>query len=125
MRLGAFDRNPIWVYFPFIDKHPPTRKIWRSNARVNQTFGHIAFFRGADEGRLPDPTWLERFRANDPDGFDFRGFEFIELFAQALKNKPFRKLTEAQKEALFKTCEDSISDHMPIWVRLPRPGFRD
>ena len=39
------------VYFPFIDKHPRLDRILRSNARLNQTFDQIGFFRGSDETR--------------------------------------------------------------------------
>lgn len=111
------------VYFPFIDKHPITKKIIRTNARQNQTFDQIAFFRDPKEAGLPDHSWRAAMSGTNPDGYQFNVFNFTDLFAQALRRKPYDDLTTAQKKALGKKFEHSVSDHMPIWVRIPRPGF--
>lgn len=111
------------VYFPFIDAHPITNENIRTNARDNQTFDQIGFFRGAEERRLPNDLWKALIKAAEPDGFDYGVFNFADLFARALKNKAYARLTKAEKKALGKKFEHSVSDHLPIWVRLPRPGF--
>lgn len=111
------------IYFPFIDKHPKTGKHIRSNARNDETFDQIAFFRGSKEDRLPNDTWATPQTGEDPDGFNYGVFNFADIFARALKNKAYSQLDKTEKAALGKFFEHSVSDHMPIWVRLPRPGF--
>jgi endonuclease/exonuclease/phosphatase family metal-dependent hydrolase len=111
------------VYFPFIDAHPITSENIRTNARDNQTFDQIGFFRGKKERRLPNDLWKPLIKTAELDGFDYGVFNFADLFARALKNKAYARLTKAEKEAFGKKFEDSVSDHLPIWVRLPRPGF--
>jgi endonuclease/exonuclease/phosphatase family metal-dependent hydrolase len=106
------------VYFPFIDPHPATSAILRTNARADQTYDHIAFF--GHDNRMPNHVHTELAR-KAPDGFDFGVFNFADLFAEALHGKPLAKLGSAQKAALYKKFEHDVSDHMPIWVRLPRP----
>ena len=117
------DRNERRVYFPFIDPHPSTGKHHRSNARINVTFDQIAFFKAKDELRIPNDTWREMIRPQEADGFDYGVFNFVELFAQSLKGKSYDDLTSAQRNDLAKKYEHSVSDHLPLWVRLPRPGF--
>jgi endonuclease/exonuclease/phosphatase family metal-dependent hydrolase len=111
------------IYFPFIEKHPVTGKEIRTNARHNQTYDQIAFFRGASEKQLPNDRWRDSFDSSDPDGFDFGVFNFADLFARVIMGKAYLGLSKAQRQALGKHFEHSVSDHMPIWVRLPRPGF--
>lgn len=105
------------VYFPFIDAHP-TDGIVRTNARADQTYDHIAFF-GHDK-RFPNHTHTLRARQT-PDGFDYGVFNFADLFSEALHEKPLAELTNGQRKTLFSKFEHDVSDHMPIWVRLPRP----
>lgn len=111
------------IYFPFIDAHPKFKKVLRTNARANQTFDQIAFFNGAEETRLPNDLWHKRVGKDGPDGFDYGVFNFAELFAQTLLGKSYLRLTKDEKKALGKKFEHSVSDHLPIWVRIPRPGF--
>ncbi|MCH7681191.1 hypothetical protein IID10_17800, partial [candidate division KSB1 bacterium] len=94
------DANVRRVYFPFIDTHPVTKKDIRTNARDSQTFDQIGFFRGADERRLPNDPWRTLINTAEPDGFDYGVFNFADLFARALKNKAYTKLTKAEKKAL-------------------------
>lgn len=112
------------IYFPFIDPHPVTRRQIRTNARQNQTFDQIAFFRNAKEKQLPNDRWRTVADPDDPDAFDYSVFNFADLFARAINNKTYAGLTSAQRKVLGKHFEHSFSDHMPIWVRIPRPGFR-
>jgi endonuclease/exonuclease/phosphatase family metal-dependent hydrolase len=116
-------KNERRIYFPFLDEHPLAKKVFTTNARSNQTFDQIGFFLGAKERRLPNDLWKARIGAGDLDGFDFGVFNFADLFARALKNKSYVSLTKAEKKALGKKFEHTVSDHLPIWVRIPRPGF--
>lgn len=116
-------KNTRRIYFPFLDPHPIAKKVLPTNARSNQTFDQIGFFLGAKEKRLPNDLWTDRIDADDPDGFDYGVFSFADLFARAIKGKSYVDLTKAQKDALGKKFENSVSDHLPIWVRIPRPGF--
>ena len=120
--FGNADRRRI--YFPFIGDHPGTGRPIRTNARQNQTFDQIAFFRGAGEKTLPNDLWRGTMDPNDADAFDFGVFNFADLFAKAIKGKAYLGLSKAERAALGKHFEHSVSDHMPIWVRIPRPGFR-
>ena len=124
----AFGRSNIRrVYFPFIDPHPVSNRVIRTNARQKETFDQIGLFRGRDEERLPDDRWA-RWRAgpgrDDPDGFDYNVFNFADLFAKATLGMTHKSLTAAEVKELGKKFEHRVSDHTPIWVRLPRPGFK-
>jgi hypothetical protein len=92
--------------------------VFRSTARQKDTYDQIAFFN--HDRRLPGPG--QNKKAGDSnDGFDYGVFNFSDLFAEALHGKPLRKLTKTQQRGLFKKFEHDLSDHMPIWVRLPKP----
>jgi hypothetical protein len=128
------------VYFPFIDPHPEVVRlaargedsdelvsstghdapnpVFRTNARVNQTYDHIAFF--GHDTRMPNHEHTTSARAT-PDGFDYGVFNFADLFAEAIHGAPIAALSRSQSKALFAKFEHDVSDHMPIWVRLPRP----
>ena len=111
------------IYFPFLDKHPVQKKVLRTNARSSQTFDQFGFFNGVKETRLPNDVWRGSIARKNSDGFDFGVFDFAELFSQSLKGKAYRTLSKKEKTDLGKRFEHSVSDHLPIWVRLPRPGF--
>jgi len=117
------------VYFPFIDAHPAIHTaalsgatvmdgVIRTNARADQTYDHIAFF--GHDNRLPNHEHTP-FAGRNADGFDYGVFNFVDLFAEALHGVPLFGLTSAQKTKLYAKFEHDVSDHMPIWVRLPRP----
>ncbi len=111
-------KNAATVDFPFFDVHPGAAAVFRSTARLTETYDQIAFFNHDD--RLPTPE------ANDHagsrvDGFDYGVFNFTDLFAEALHGKPFAELTKQQRKDLIARYEHDVSDHLPIWVRLPRP----
>jgi endonuclease/exonuclease/phosphatase family metal-dependent hydrolase len=115
--------NTRRVYFPFIDPDPHTGRFLRSNARNDETFDQIGFFLAEDEKRLPNDRWQTRAGHSGPDGYDYGVFNFADLFSRALLGKPYTQLTKQVRAALGKKFEHSVSDHMPIWVRIPRPGF--
>ena len=56
-------------------------------------------------------------------GPDYGVFDFTDLFSIALnKGKALKELTKAESRAFIKRFEHSVSDHMPIWLRLPLPS---
>lgn len=111
--------NAATVNFPFFDKHGEAAAVFRSTARLKETYDQIALF--SHDDRLPTPD------ANDDagktkDGFDYGVFNFTDLFSQALHQKPYSELTKAEKKTLIAKYEHDVSDHLPIWIRLARPA---
>ena len=116
------------VNFPFLDVHPSRKKIeeaegtqaaiFRTNPRMNQTYDQIALF--IDDERLPNHD-MNRRAGKTEGGFDYRVFDFVELFAQAIHGKAFEELSKTASGALIGKFEHDVSDHMPIWIRLPLP----
>ncbi|MGO1121062.1 hypothetical protein ACTL6U_20370 [Rhodovibrionaceae bacterium A322] len=117
------------VNFPFLDV-PKVRQAsplgnglgrYFSTARMTQTYDQIGFF-GLDAA-LPLHSENDDAGLSGPDHYDYGVFSFADLFTRALKNKErFLTLTEAQQKAFYKRYEHDVSDHHPIWTRLPIPG---
>ena len=109
----------VQVNFPFLDPHPKGNgEVFRTNARQKETFDQIGLF--SRDKRLPD------FRANatmatNPLGPDYGVFNFVELFSHALKGRPYEELRGAEKADFLARFEHKVSDHMPLWIRLPLP----
>ena len=122
-RKAFGDADVRRVYFPFIDKHPRLGKVLKTNARASETYDQIGFFNGRTEKRLPNDRWRGMISAADPDGFDYGVFDFADLFSRTLLQKPYAKLTPQERKTFGASFEHSVSDHLPIWVRIPRPGF--
>jgi len=100
------------VNFPFLDPHP-VHGQYRTNARLNQTFDQIGlFFR---ENGLPTHLDNELMGKNEK-GPDYGVFNFVELFHDALEVKP------EEKKGFYARFEHKVSDHMPLWLRLPLPA---
>jgi endonuclease/exonuclease/phosphatase family metal-dependent hydrolase len=114
--------NSKRIYFPFIGKHPLSKQTIRTNARQNQTFDQIGFFLGKREKGLPQLGWARKIDGK-PDSFNYGVFNFAELFSQVIEKTSYSDLTKTKRKSLGKKFEHSVSDHMPIWVRIPRPGF--
>ena len=53
----------------------------------------------------------------------FGVFDFADLFSQTMRGKSYRGLSADEKKNLGASFEHTVSDHLPIWVRIPRPGF--
>lgn len=126
----AFRRRDIRrVYFPFIDAHPITGKVIRTNARQDQTFDQIGFFRGEKEKRLPNDqwhSWKKKTKSTGPDDYDYGVFNFADLFATVVADgKKYLELDDPARTDLDDKFQHKVSDHMPIWVRLPRPGMNN
>jgi endonuclease/exonuclease/phosphatase family metal-dependent hydrolase len=106
------------VNFPFLGIHPGQREVFRTNARQTETFDQIGLF-SRDE-RLPTVADNQTMGEN-PRGPDFGVFNFGELFSEALHQKKFSELSKKEQRALYKRFEHNVSDHMPIWLRIPLP----
>jgi len=120
-RLKSFNNelgNEVNVNFPFLDPHPTRQEPFRTNARFTQTFDQIGFF--SRDSRLPthkEHTSMGRASR----GPDYGVFEFVNLFSDALIGKPFESLSPGEKREFLARFEHKVSDHMPLWVRLPLP----
>lgn len=115
-RIKVLNRKTgnITVNFPFLNRHRGCRTPFRTNARLTQTYDHIGLF---FEGKC----WLPSFEINTtemgkkPTGPDFGVFNFVDLFTTALK------IDKGDRKQFVKRFEHKVSDHMPIWLRLPLP----
>lgn len=106
------------VNFPFIDVHPKQQQQFRTNARSSETFDQIALF--SRDPRFPT------YKDNAVMGAQLRGpdygvFNFVELFREALGVPPLEKLSAGEKRSFFAKFEHEVSDHLPLWLRLPLP----
>lgn len=106
------------VNFPFLDPHPGLGEPFHTNARLNQTFDQIGLF--ARDRRLPDHAGHARM-GNDPRGPDYGVFNFVELFREALDAPPVESMSSDERRRFFSRFEHKVSDHMPLWLRLPLP----
>lgn len=107
------------VDFPFLDIHPNMTEYFRTNARMEETFDHIGlFFR---ESGLP--TYLDNANmGHNERGPDYGVFNFVALFNDVVSpQKKLIDMTKEEKEEFYGRFEHKVSDHMPIWLRLPLP----
>lgn len=115
-RLGG----QVNVNFPFLDAHPTRSEPFRTNARLTETFDQIGLF-SRDE-RLP--SYKENaYAGSETRGFDYGVFNFVELFCEALYERSFDELTQEKQKEFFRLFEHEVSDHLPLWLRLPLPSI--
>ncbi len=107
------------INFPFLDKHKGHDDVFRTNARLNQTYDHIGLF--AHDPRLPSYD-LNEHMPQTPDGPDYGVFDFMTLFSEATYDKAWQEIGSAERKALWAKAEHAVSDHMPLWLRLPLTG---
>jgi len=103
------------INMPFISVHPGQDDVFRTNARKNQTFDHIAII--ASDRRLPPPHKNDEAGKEGADLFNYGMFDFVKLFFDVLPDET-RANTRKPKYSLF---QHDVSDHMPIWIRLEKP----
>ena len=108
--------------FPFLDIHPAEQQLLTTNARKTETFDHIAFFIDRNEKGLPTTGDNANAGQNGPNDYDYGVFDFMELFAQAIHDTSFHLLPDSTQTDLYKRAKADVSDHMPIWARIPIPG---
>lgn len=107
--------DKVEVNFPFLDPHPMLGDIL-TNSREKQTYDHIACF--SRDNRFPTAIANSEAGRTNPDRFDYGMFNFLTLFRDALySGAP----TAAEQKAMYAKFEFDLSDHMPIWVRMPVP----
>jgi len=110
--------DAVNVNFPFLDTHPTRTEPFTTNARMDQTFDQIGMF--SHDDRLPTFDQNAMMGTN-PRGPDYGVFEFVRLFSDALLGKPFDSLAGSERSDFFARFEHKVSDHMPLWLRLPLP----
>ncbi len=111
----------INVNFPFLDTHPDQRDVFRTNARLSETFDQIGlFFRDSSKNW---PTYQNNIHMGSRyTGPDYGVFNFVKLFHDALGVTPLPdKMSATQKKNFFGRFEHKVSDHMPLWLRLTLP----
>jgi endonuclease/exonuclease/phosphatase family metal-dependent hydrolase len=111
--LNTTTPGGVSVNFPFFDIHPNRTKVFRTNARESETYDHIGLF--SRDNRMPTYEINETEMGKNPRGPDFGVFNFVELFATALG------VPDSERADLIKRFEHKVSDHMPLWLRLPLP----
>jgi hypothetical protein len=85
---------------------------------LSQTFDQIGLF--CRDDRFPAFS-DNRQMGSSRVGPNYGVFEFTQLICKALHGKRLGALTRNQKQELFSRLEHSISDHMPLWLRMPLP----
>ena len=110
------------VNFPFLNVHPNQISLFNTNARKDETFDHVAFFIDKNETGLPLDTQNQGAGQGGLNDYDFGVFDYPELFAQAIHGKSFFELNKTQIQSIYTKSKADVSDHMPIWVRIPIPG---
>lgn len=108
------------VNFPFIDIHPEQSQPFRTNARLSETFDQIGLFNR--DPRLPDYQ-QNATMGTTPRGPNYGVFNFIQLFSDALNEKLLEQLSPEELKVFFRKFEHEVSDHMPLWLRLPLPDI--
>ena len=106
------------VNFPFLDIHPNRDDIFRTNARLTETFDQIGLF--SRDPRLPAYADNATMGAR-PQGPDYGVFEFGNLFSEALLGRSYSELSRTEASDFVARFEHKVSDHMPLWLRLPLP----
>ena len=104
--------------FPFLSVHPDQNSVFRTNARISETYDQIGIV--AHDKRLPTSD-DNKSAGSGQDAYDFGMFNYVELFCQALHKKAYNDLTKIQRKTIISKFEHDFSDHMPIWIRLPKP----
>ncbi len=110
--------DDVNVNFPFLDPHPGLAEPFHTNARLNQTFDQIGLF--VRDPRLPAHA-DHADMGSDPRGPDYGVFNFVELFRQVLDAPPVESMSTQDRQRFFSRFEHKLSDHMPLWMRLPLP----
>lgn len=121
------------VNFPLLDDHPVQGPL-RTNARQSQTYDQIGLF--CRDPRLPRHDENTAVTGTD-DRYDYGVFRFTDLLAEVLEpadwkdakkkqggavGSPFEHLEKTVRDRVVGWVGTDVSDHLPAWIRLPRPG---
>ena len=120
--------------FPLLDDHPVQGPL-RTNARQSQTYDQIGLF--CRDPRLPRHAENGSVSGAD-DRYDYGVFRFTDLLAEVLEpnawkdakqkqgdaaGSPFEHLEKAVRDRVIGWVGTDVSDHLPAWIRLQRPGI--
>ncbi len=105
--INAEKRLRAKVNFPFLDGG------FFTNARRDQTYDHIAWI--TNDTRLPRGRHNGLAGTLGPDQYDCGMFDFVQAFMDAGPGR------SAQGGPAYDRFTHDFTDHMPIWLRLPRP----
>ena len=111
--INKSGRKKVKTNFPFLYDHP-IQGLINTNARETETFDQIAYLH--DDPRLPLTEHNQLAGTSTLDFFDYGMFNFVQLF----KDAGVVGTTDKGKPDYTK-FEHDVSDHMPIWVRMPVP----
>ncbi len=103
--------------FPLLSEHPE-HGVLKTALRQTQTYDQIGLF--MRDKRLPRPVNNASAGAR-VDTYDYGVFNIAELIAHALHGKGIHQISAKHRREIYKKAEFDISDHMPVWMRLPRP----
>ena len=68
------------------------------------------------------PTYLENASMGQhPRGPNYGVFDFANLFSKAMNDQSLDQLSPEANGEFLARFEHKVSDHMPIWFRLPLP----
>ncbi|MEW8437686.1 MAG: hypothetical protein AB2689_05970 [Candidatus Thiodiazotropha taylori] len=96
------------VNFPFLDGD------FFTNARETETFDHIAWI--SNDSRMPRGRHNKLAGTLGENQFDYGMFNFTKLFREA------GNVILPSGKTDYSKFEHDLSDHMPIWIRLPVPS---
>ena len=123
--------DDLFVSFPFVYPHPnppdlhPKDLPFRTNVGLSQTYDQIGVFsRDARVGSFLETTVTghgEHTNWGAPGFPDYGVFNYSDLFSVALNKKPLNSLSKAKRKDFLTRFEHKVSDHMPIWYRVPLP----
>lgn len=128
-------KRRVEMSFPFLFGHPNTTQlapsagnVFRTNVSLNQTFDQIGILTTDPRlkhnvGTTPLGHAHPEVWAVQPTGPDYGVVNFSELFCRTLENKPFADLGK-EKSEFVRRFDFRVSDHLPIWYRVPLPTFR-
>ncbi|MDZ7741674.1 MAG: endonuclease/exonuclease/phosphatase [Bacteroidota bacterium] len=111
----------INVNFPFLDVHYREKSVFKTNARLDETFDQIGlFFKDPEVGW---PSYKDNAKLGTSASIaDYGVFNFVNLFREALNiKKGVHQMNKSEKKAFYDKFQHKVSDHMPLWLRLPLP----
>ena len=111
-------RRAAEANFPLLTPHPQLG-VLRTALRQKQTYDQIGLF--IRDQRLPKSD-LNHIAGSTVSGFNYGVFNIANLISNAMHGKDISALSESQRKSIYKKAEFDISDHMPAWIRLPRPS---
>jgi len=111
-------RNAAKINFPFLDPHP-IHGLFKTNARLTETFDQMCII--ANDKRLPG--YKKNSTVKDTgDDYNYGMFNFVNLFSNALYGIDFLDIQKkSDRKKFISKFEHDVSDHMPIWIRIPIP----